>query len=228
MIKNQQIYQQAVELRKTGASYSQINRSLSVPKSTLSGWFSKLQWSKEVIERLNAKWGLISAEKVRLMNTERLKRVEQKNGRIRKNARKEFQTLMQNPLFPIGISLYWAEGVKANSNKVGVVNSDVHMMQIVGRFYREVLHINEGKLRCEIFRYADQNEEELKKFWSEKLQLSPMQFIKTQLLPSRSTLTKRKTTHGMCNVYFSSTEVGIKISEWILLLAKRYAGVAQW
>jgi thiamine phosphate synthase YjbQ (UPF0047 family) len=37
-------------------------------------------------------------------------------------------------------------------------------------------------------------------------------------LPSKSTLTKSKVTYGMCNIYFCSTEMSIKIDEWIRLM----------
>ena len=71
-----------------------------------------------------------------------------------------------------------------------------------------------------LFIYSDINEESALIYWSNTLEIPLSNFIKTQKLSSRSTYTKRKVKYGMCNVYFSSIEMSIKITEWLFLLAR--------
>ena len=42
----------AIKLRKQEKSYSKISKELSVPKSTLSAWFSDINWSKSIKSNL--------------------------------------------------------------------------------------------------------------------------------------------------------------------------------
>lgn len=42
----------AVQLRKQGKTYNEINRLLHIPKSTLSGWFNGLEIPERIKKRL--------------------------------------------------------------------------------------------------------------------------------------------------------------------------------
>jgi hypothetical protein len=44
--------EKAFAMRKSGLSYGQINKNLNIPKSTLSGWFSGVDWSKNIKKSL--------------------------------------------------------------------------------------------------------------------------------------------------------------------------------
>ena len=74
-------------------------------------------------------------------------------------------------------------------------------------------------MRAAVFIYSDIDESAALNYWSNEIRLPRDQFIKTQILPSRSILTKRKVTNGICNIYYSSVEFSIKMKEWIKLLA---------
>jgi hypothetical protein len=83
--------------------------------------------------------------------------------------------------------------------------------------YTGKFRANEANLRVGLFIYDDLNEAILKHYWAELLEIPEKQFIKTQVLKSKSTLTNRKSKHGICSLYFSSTELSVKIREWIIL-----------
>lgn len=139
----------------------------------------------------------------------------------------DFEVLKQNPLFLVGISLYWGEGSKTHNGRVSVINSDVNMLKLVKKFYTEILSVSDKKLRIELFVHQDLDEETERKFWSNQLQIPTSQFIKTQVLPKRGSQ-KRAMKHGLCALYFSNTAMSIKILEWIRLLGEKNAGIAQW
>lgn len=219
MVNNKILFNKAEELRKIGKSYSEIKKRLGVSKSTLSCWFSDKEWSKSVKIQLSNKYKNKNTN--RLIRINRLRKLEtiKRHNYYRQQAGKEYQKLKANPLFIAGLSIYWGEGEKIEKGRVAVINTDTEMLQVIVNFYRRILNVPEEKLRAAIFIYKDTSEKKALKYWSEKVGISKKRFIKTQVLPSRSTLTKNKVLKGMCNVYFCSTETNIKINEWIRLLA---------
>lgn len=212
-------YEQAIKLRKQGKNYNEISSKLNLSKSTISNWFAKKPWSEKIKSDLNslrikaAKKNLSKANITRLNNL-LLKRKEYIN-----EARIEFNKLVKNPLFLIGLGIYWGEGDKTDNGRVAVINTDPELLKIVVKFYRQCLNISENSLRIGLFIYEDIDQNKATKFWSKKLKISQSHFIKIQILKSRSKLTKNKSKYGICSLYFSNTKLNVKIHEWINLLS---------
>lgn len=218
--RNKTLYYKVLKLRKSGKSYNKISKTVGVSKSTLSNWLSGKSWSNSITIRLakenreTSYYSLIKFSKLR--HLEKVKRYKI----YRVEAAKDFDRLKSNRLFLVGVAIYWGEGDKTYKGKVAVINSDVNLLKLIASFYRKILNIPEEKIRAGLFIYEDIDEEKAIEFWSSKLGLNKDQFIKTQVLPSRSRRTKNKVQYGMCNVYFSSVEINIKMKEWIKILAK--------
>lgn len=209
----------ALELRLKNKSYSQIRSELNVSKSTLSGWLSSLNWSNNITEKLTNDSKEKSRKNILLMNKRRLELMTVRHKLYIKEANDQFKGLKCNPLFIAGLCLYWGEGRKTGYGLVSVINTDVEIMRIVVKFYIKILKVQPSRLRGALFIYDDINEAAALSYWSKKLDLPVNQFIKTQILPSRSKLAKNKLQNGICNVYFSNTEIKIKIIQWVKLLA---------
>lgn len=218
-VRNAELFAKAESLRKIGKSYLEISKALSVPKSTLSNWFSMKKWSQSIKFQLTEKNKDRSRNYIIQINKLRRLQTLQRHEKYREEARLEYKKMKADHLFLSGLSIYWGEGEKAGKGRVSVINSSVEMLQVVVNFYRQTLKIPENKLRGAIFIYGDHDVNKALDYWSMKLKVPKAQFIKTQILPTRSNLTKNKVKNGMCNLYFSSTELNIKISEWIKLLA---------
>lgn len=218
MVRIDTLYKSACDLRKVGKSYSLISSELGVPKSTLSGWFAKENWSEEIKNNLNNARLSHARENLIAANEARNRKDQSRRQRYEEMAIAEFSQQVKNPLFLIGLSLYWGEGDKVDNGRVSVINSDPELLQIIGMFYRRCLHIPIGQLRAGLFIYEDIDKEFALEFWSNKLEIPRKQFIKVQLLPSRSNLTKRRSQYGVCSLYFSSTEFSIRIHKWIKML----------
>lgn len=219
MTRNKRAFREAKKLRKQGKSYSEINKHLGIPKSTLSNWFSDIEWSQSIKAQLINRWSENNANRLIKINKSRKLQTLRRHNQYREQASQEFEKLKSNPLFLTGLSIYWGEGEKAERGRVAVINTDANLLKVVVNFYRKVLRIPNSKLRAAMFLYKDHNQKDILRFWSRKIKIPTNQFIKTQTLPSRSRLTKRKSKNGMCNVYFSSTEMNVKIRHWIKLLS---------
>lgn len=219
LVRNLDLFKKAEQARKESKSYSQIKKQLGISKSTLSSWFSKKNWSKSVRTQLIDKYNY-NPKHIAHMHDMKTKIKLERHQKFIQEAKTEYESKKNNHLFIAGICLYWGEGEKTNSGRVSVINTDTEMLQVVLNFFRTVLKIPESKLRAGLFIYQDINPNQALEYWAEKTKISKAQFIKTQVIPSRSKLTKRRSVNGICSVYFSSKEMSIKIMEWIKLLSQ--------
>ncbi|MHB1163284.1 MAG: hypothetical protein ACYCZZ_02040 [Minisyncoccota bacterium] len=206
----------ATEMRKNGKSYAEIYTALKIPKATLSDWFSKSGWSKEVAEKL--------ASKVQIQHTARIVELDKVRGQhlarayeeARSEARKDLQILKYNPLFIAGLMLYWGEGDKATKAKVRLTNTDPELIRLFVFFLRKVCNIPEEKICAQILTYPDIDDEANRRYWSEISGITPEKFLKSVLIQGRHKT--RRLGHGVCGVYVSSTYFKVKMLEWLKLL----------
>ncbi len=212
------LYKSAQVLRYKGMSFNQIQKELGVSKSTLSYWFAGDSISNDLKLKLSQSSNKINYKHIiHVAHTNR--EVSKKRHLIYiKEARKEYDILKRHPLFFIGLALYWGEGRKSGKGTVQLVNSDPGLLELTSLFYKNVLKISSNKIRCALFIYPDISEEVALDYWSKKVKIPKEQFIKTQVLKSRTYTAKTKVRYGMCNIYFSSTEMNVKIKEWIRLM----------
>lgn len=211
----------AIELRKRGKSYSKISKELDIPKSTLSGWFSETNWSKEIKKELTRKANYISRKRLLRVNKARQERWEKWREEFRKAARKEFPKLLKNPLFVLGLGLYWGEGDhRLENGKVSLINTDPKIIRLFSEFLRKVIGVPEEKIRAWLILYPDLSEKKCKNFWSEASGVSLENFRKTQFIRGRHPT--RRTTYGMCTIQVNSRGLKEQIFVWTDLLYERY------
>ncbi|MFZ6035189.1 MAG: hypothetical protein ACOYUB_03525 [Patescibacteria group bacterium] len=213
-------YNKVLKLRKFGDSFNLISKKLRIPKSTISYWLSGNKLSESIKLQLIQKNKIRSSNYLTKVNAFKHSIALKRHESYRKEAQLEFIKLRKNKLFLTGLAIYWGEGEKTESGRVSVVNSDTEMLKVMINFYRKILKIQEEKLRAALFIYKDIKEKDAIAFWAKALKISTNSFIKTQILPSRSKLTKSRVAYGMCNIYFSNTKINVKIREWVSLLAK--------
>ncbi|MBI3577019.1 hypothetical protein HY086_03205 [Candidatus Gottesmanbacteria bacterium] len=217
MVRDVGLFAEAKKLRQEGKSYSAIRQRLNLSKSTLSEWFSQKKWSQGVTASLNNSYRSKNTKRLIHFNKRKHFVAQARYAAYRKEAQQEYSKMRENRLFLAGLSLYWGEGEKAANGRVSVINTDAYLLQVVVRFYRKVLKVPEEKLRAAIFVYSDIAIDSALTYWSRKIKISSERFVKTQVLPSRSRITKKKIEHGICTVYFSNTQVHTKMLEWIRL-----------
>ena len=120
----------AISLRKQGFSYKDILAQVPVAKSSLSLWLKDLPLTKSEKKSLkdrldsNISRGRIKAASV--LHQNRLDREKEKLPEIISHFKKH----SSEPLFQLGIGLYWAEGAK-NSGTFMFTNSDVKMVEMM-------------------------------------------------------------------------------------------------
>lgn len=169
-------------------SYSQIKAKIGISKSTLSGWLSDMPLSKERINELQAN-SEVRIEKYRI--------TMQKKKDVRREA---VYKKVSNDLscstdvnFVAGFYLYWGEGTKSAECSTALTNSDPSIVRCFVSWL-ESLGVPRERIKVKIHTYTDQNELQLRKFWSKVLDVPLANFNKTYV---KKTSAFAKTYRGM-------------------------------
>lgn len=208
----------AFNLRRSGKSYTEIHKALKIPMATLSDWFSKVDWSKQLKQKL--------ASEVQTQHTIRLVELNKIRGQhlkkayeeAREEAKIEFQELKYNPLFIAGLMLYWGEGDKLTKYSTKIANTDPELIRLYVFFLRNTCRIPEEKIKAHLLIYPDLDAEKCKRYWAHKSGVSHNRFFKTTTIEGKHKL--RRIQYGVCMIGISSTYFKVKMLEWLKLLPR--------
>jgi len=172
----------AIELRQKGQSYSEIENSLHLPKSTLSFWLKNVKLTPEQTEKLNSRRleGLIGRSRVKTSKViERLQNI----------SAEDIQKISKRELWLMGIMLYWRErflnksnhGLGDNENEndlqsnndlqkgVRFMSSDPQLINFFLKWLKDVGQISNDEILFDIFAPAQKRNStiELVTYWSQ-------------------------------------------------------------
>lgn len=161
----------AIKLRQEGHSYNQINKKLSIPKSTLSYWLKDVPLPIEAKNKINSRTYIKGAKKLIDRNKQQTKIAAKKADRIKQQAKKEVSCLIENKLFLAGISLYWAEGYKkgAEGSKwkcVDFANSDPKMIKLMIQFFTKICNRDIKQIKALIILHKNVNSDFAINYWA--------------------------------------------------------------
>ncbi len=216
--------EKAILLRNQKRSYNEIKRELGIPKSTLSSWFKTDTQSIKVKNELIKKAQINVTEKLRKMALANKKKWELIHLNYRRQARKEFPSLADNPFFGPGLVIYWGEGDKRLSNSiVRISNTDHRILKIFASFLKFSCKVSPDKIRVWLLLYPDLVESKCKEYWSKELKIPAEQFTKAHFITGKEK--QRKIRYGVCSIQVYSRELKEKIIEWIDLYSKKLENV---
>lgn len=204
-------------LRKKGFSYREIMLHVSVVKDTVSRWCRDIPLTEQQIQRLikNKELGLRKGVLIAAEN-KRKKRIET-TEKITQEALKEIGRLTERDKFITGISLYAAEGNKADNNS-GFSNADPKLIKFMTNWFLKFAKVPKNKLRGAIWLHEGLNEINAKEFWSNLTNIPLNQFHKTYIAKNIINSKKiRKNIHsfGVFSIRFSGVTIHRKIMGWI-------------
>lgn len=222
MIPLVQKRQKAVELRKKGYSYRDILAELDVAKSSLSLWLKDLPLTEEEKVFLKKRRDVnISRGRIRSGAALRRRRLD-REGIVLEEAKIEFKKYSEEPLFHIGIALYWAEGSKRNPS-FGFTNSDNEMQKIMVRWIEKYLEVNRTSLQVRLYTHRPFAHEGHEKYWEQQLSINASQFRKTVYKPTGLLVKKRPSYKGCLRIITPAGRKNLlKMLFWQQMLIDKY------
>lgn len=206
-----ELREQAISLRNKGLSYSEIKKEIGISKSTLSYWLKNIQLKASHRKRLYTKQIEILSLGTQSQKERRKREVEQ----IIKQASAEIKfPLDPDAIRLMGAALYWAEGEKGGG--FGICNSDPHVIVFMTKWLKEVFGTPANSLKAWLNIYPQQNDSELKKFWSELTDIPLKNFGKSYVKPLSSGYKKNNLYYGTIRIRApKSTNMKHRIFGWI-------------
>jgi len=131
-----------------------------------------------------------------------------------------------NDLELAGAVLYKCEGAKLRKDKrypkgktvyysIEFTNSEVSLIKLFLKFLRKIIKIEEIKLKCELFLYADMKIDVIEKRWQKIVQLPKNQFHKTIIFKTKISRFKPNPL-GTCKIRYVDKGKYLKLNEIIV------------
>jgi transcriptional regulator with XRE-family HTH domain len=218
MIRLEEKYEQAVQFRKRGFTYSEIAKIVDVSVSTVSNWLAQKSFSKKVKADNILRARKDNIKRIELINKARSAERQSRYAEAVHNAETEYKHYKKDPLFVAGLMLYVGEGDKSTRHLIRIANADMEIHRIFIAFAKSYLGIPQEKFRFWILLYPNLSEKDCVKKWSKKLGLTKSNFHKNQVIAGKSS--KRTLQYGIGNTIIGSTILKLKLNKWIELALK--------
>lgn len=142
----------AIALRKTGLSYSEIQKRLHIPKSTLSLWLKSVQLDESLVKRLNDR----RLEKAKDNVRKRILRITKHIEEIKNSSAGDIKKISKRELWLMGIMLYWRERTASGNetdiqNGVRFMSSDPHLIKFFLKWLQDIGGIKNDEVKFDIF-----------------------------------------------------------------------------
>jgi transposase len=204
-------------LRLLGLSYREIAAVIPVSKGTLSSWCRDIALSKNQQDALASRR---PDEMTRTRVGSMLRgRALQRQRSSREAGRAEATLLVQDPLWAAGTVAYWAEGAK-RTNSLRFSNSDPALVCLFVQWSKAFLGVTNERFTVSLHLHDGLDEDEAKRFWSERTGIPLSDFRKTWFKQEGSGHRKNKLYRGTASVRIRrSGDLFQRVMGWIDAIA---------
>jgi len=210
-LKYYQLKKKVVALRKKGLSYGEIKKEINVSKSTLSFWLKTISLTPQQKKRLYTKKILVLSRGPQSQKERRIREI----AKIIDEAEKEIQTPLSFDVYRLlGAALYWAEGSKTKNFEI--TNSDPEFILFMVKWFEKIFSVLPNQLKVNLNIYSQQNDQELKSFWSQLTGIPLENFGKSFINPVNKGYKKNNLYYGTVRIYVSKgTNFRHRVYGWI-------------
>lgn len=179
-------------MRAQGMSYKEILRQVPAAKSSISLWCRDVPLTEAQRCELSSRW-----------DTQRrgIKAIQKYYWGKQQDAFYSGVAMVKKIKkheFIAGLMLYWAEGNK--KVHCGLSNSDERVIVFMIRWFRDYYEIPAEKISIHLHLHSGQNEENMKKYWSQITGIPRANFIKSFIKPEGSGYRKNTLYHGTVRI----------------------------
>lgn len=190
-----ELKRRATKLRRDGLSYNEIRREIPIAKSTLSLWLKHIPLAKKHRDRLYTKQIQILVRGPQCQKERRSREIE----KILEGAGNEISVPLSPETYRLfGAALYWAEGSKGKD--FAVTNSDPHLILFMVNWCERIFAVKPEQLKANLNIYEQQDENKIKKFWSELCGIPLKNFGKSYIKPTSKGYKKNNLYYGTIKV----------------------------
>lgn len=218
------------KLRKQGFSYSEIQKEIYVPKSTLSSWFKKIKLTEAQVKKLKER----QLRAARAGSAKKILKTARVIEEIKNSSAEDIKKISPRELWLMGVVLYWRERfLRENESDLRkgarFTSSDPHIIKFFLKWLRDIGRIKDEEIGFDIFVGEDTDNVEDKNkitadvinYWAEITNFSQNNFTHIyfqKVHPKRKGVKKRRVFK---KAHFGLLRVRVKASS---MLARQIAG----
>jgi len=203
----------AIDMRKRGMSYSEIQNRIYVSKSTLSYWLKNLKLTEEQKKELDDKRLEAIKKGSKKKTLRKLRLIEE----VKLSSAECIKKISKRELWLMGIVLYWRERLlKGNETDlykgVRFTSSDPHLIKVFLKWLKDVGGIKNEEIGFDLFIRGDDKSlvDKAVDFWSDVTDFQVKKFLHIYTLP------KNKTKMGLLRIRVkSSSMLARQIAGWV-------------
>ncbi len=215
-MRKEALRNKAVSLRRKGLSYGEILDVVRVGHGTISRWCSGIELTEKQKNRI----------RIKKRNTSLIKGLISKSIENKKEDRFWAERMANrisagsDALLISGIMLYWAEGYNSEKNHSAVfTNTSPEMIKIMMRFLREILAVDNGKIKIMVRIDERGDIDKAQDYWSRIANIPLDRFQKPELLKLKEkSKSLERYPNGLCRVSVYDVTVRRKIDNLIRLM----------
>jgi hypothetical protein len=216
MVRLQREYEDALEFRKRGFTYSEIAKITGVSKATVCSWCAKKSFSKKVAEVNRTRAFRENAKRMKLLNKARVAERRKQYDEAERTAATEFRHYRRDSAFIAGLVAYRAKGDLIHPSRLRLSSSDPLFHRMFLFFLEEYFGIKKEKVRFALTLAEGSDETKECALWRKKLSLPAECFYRSQFLPHSG----RALQHGTGHTIIGSTILKKRLLAWVGLLEK--------
>jgi hypothetical protein len=192
--------------REKRLTIDELAERLALPRTTIYYWVRDLP-----IERKPATTGLAKSRAAAVRSNRRRFKVLRDSAYSDGLAR--FPKLSEDPSFRDFVTLFIAEGYKRSRNTVAIANSDPAVMRVAVEWMRRE---SDRFLDFSIQYHADQDLDELRRFWAAEFDIDPST-IRLKWKSNSNGLSGRnwRSKHGVLTVRTHDTYFRARLQAWV-------------
>ncbi len=158
--------------------------------------------------------------RIRSMFSNRARRIEREKI-AEADAESVFDKHIDDPVFLIGVALYWAEGGR-RSGCFQFVNSDPDMIAFMYKWVQRFVNASPEEIQCRLYIHSVPGYEGCELAWSKKLSIEPSSLQKTIYKKTRHVIKKNPDYQGCLRLNINSVYILRLMKAWQKLLIKYY------
>lgn len=132
---------------------------------------------------------------------------------IKRQACDEIKPLNNEQFKLAGLMLYWAEGAK--TCLVDFANSDPKVIHFMMKWFRIICLVPDSKFRFQLHLHSGQDEQEMKTYWSNLVNIPLGQFHKSFIKAKGTGHRKKRLYYGTIKIRICNKNLLHKILGWI-------------
>ncbi len=200
-MRNYTLKNRVIRLRKEGRSYNEISVKCNISKSTVRSWCKNIILTSAQINKIKKRHIENSTERLKLIQSKRRLFIKTTRQKLNIEGTKDV-TNIKDPLFFVGLGLYWGEGSKRGNQEIGIVNSDYRIIKVAIKWFFKFYNIQKQDLiaRLTLNETFKGNVNEFLCWWAERLDLNLNQFTRTHFSSSNRTIYTNSQYKGVVRI----------------------------